>query len=125
MADLTQVERWMLRVLLEHGGRHAFRPQDQGQLAWAVFDREVVRVLQSLQSRGLVRIDEQASHVISLPGKGGKYAAVTAELTQGRPRGDLVTADGGRGGQGAVPLHLKGRFPPGEAHRNATSRSVR
>jgi hypothetical protein len=47
-----------------------------------VFDREVVRVLQSLQAKGLVRIDEQASHLISVAGKEGKYAAITAELTE-------------------------------------------
>jgi hypothetical protein len=81
MAELTHIERPILRALLEHGGRHAFRPQDQGQLAWAVFDREVVRVLRSLEAKGLVRIDQQASHVLGLPGQPGRYAAITAELT--------------------------------------------
>jgi hypothetical protein len=84
--SVTDAERAILRTLVAHGGRHGFRPQDQSQLAWAVFDREIVQVLQSLEARGFLQIDEQASHRIGSAGREGKYASIVAKLTElGRP----------------------------------------
>jgi hypothetical protein len=42
----------------------------------------VVRIIHSLEAKGLVRIDPSASRMISLPGREGKFAKIIAELTE-------------------------------------------
>jgi hypothetical protein len=82
MAFVTHAERGVLRILLRAGGRHTFRPDANDQIAYRTFDRDVIRILYLLRSKGLVSIDEGASHLISLAGQGdGKFASITAELT--------------------------------------------
>ncbi len=82
MASVTHVERGLLRILLKSGGRYTFRPEGSDRLAYGAFDREVVRTLYSLKSKGLVSIDEGESRLINMPGQQGKFAAIVAELTQ-------------------------------------------
>jgi hypothetical protein len=79
--SITHVERAVLRTIMQAGGRHTFRPDGSRDTAYQTFHREVVRVLQSLQAKGLVRVDESASRPIRMPGKEGQYASITAELT--------------------------------------------
>jgi hypothetical protein len=49
--------------------------------AYAAFNREVVGVLQSLESKGLVQIDRPRSRALGLPRAARRYAAMTAEVT--------------------------------------------
>jgi hypothetical protein len=78
---ITHVERGVLRMLQKAGGRHTFRPDRSDALAYGAFDRDVVRTLYSLKSKGLVSVDEAASSLISMAGKEGSFAAITADLT--------------------------------------------
>jgi hypothetical protein len=82
MAFVTHVEREVLRILVKAGGRHTFRPESSDRVAYQTFDREVIRMLYSLRSKGFVIIDEAASRLISIPGHEGRFAAITAELTE-------------------------------------------
>jgi hypothetical protein len=81
MAFVTHAERGVLRILQKAGGRHTFRPEANDQIAYRAFDRDVIRMLYSLRSKGFVSIDEAASHLISMQGQDGKFAAILAELT--------------------------------------------
>ena len=78
---VTHVERAILTQLAEAGGRQTFRPGGADPVAYGVFDREIVRILQSLRAKNLVTIDEAESRLIGLSGQPGKFAAITAELT--------------------------------------------
>ena len=80
--SITHVERGVLGILAQAGGRHTFRPEGSGETPHHVFQREVVRILQSLAAKRLVTIDEGASRPIRLPGREGQYASMTAELTE-------------------------------------------
>ena len=82
MTGVTHVERGVLRILVQAGGRQTFRPDGFDRLGYVAFDRDVVRTLYSLRSKDLVSIDEKASRVINMPGQEGKFAAIVADVTQ-------------------------------------------
>jgi hypothetical protein len=79
--NITHVERGVLRRLMQAGGRYTFRPEGSGNAAHQAFHRDVVRILQSLQAKHFVTIDESASRPIRMPGREGEYASITAALT--------------------------------------------
>jgi hypothetical protein len=80
--SITHVERELLGIIRKSGGRHTFRPAGVDKTAYQVFERDVVRLLQSLEAKRLVVVDQSASRRITLPGREGQYARLTAELTE-------------------------------------------
>jgi hypothetical protein len=78
--DLTRAEHSLLRQLGLVGGRHRFRPDGISRSAYAAFNRHVVSVLESLETKGLVAIDRPGSRAIGLRGS-SNYASVAVEMT--------------------------------------------
>jgi hypothetical protein len=82
MFKLTAPERLLLRLLAEVGGRYTFRPDGATRAAYAAFNQDVVTRLQSLQSKGWIRIDLPGSRVLGLSRSGRRYASVAVEMTE-------------------------------------------
>jgi hypothetical protein len=79
---ITNIERGVLQILAKSGGRHTFRPDAPDNVAYTTFVREVVRILYSLQAKGLVGIDEGASRLFNMPGQQSKFVSIVAEITR-------------------------------------------
>jgi hypothetical protein len=79
--QITNDERNVLWRLHVAGGPLTLRPLGSGPVAIRVFNREIVRVLLSLETRGLLRIGEAASTQISMPGEPVLYTSVAATIT--------------------------------------------
>jgi hypothetical protein len=77
---LSVAERLLLQRLADVGGRYKFGPDGRDRSAYAAFNRDVVSLLRSLESKGLIEIDRQRSRAIGLHAS-GCYASVTVQLT--------------------------------------------
>jgi hypothetical protein len=79
-AHVTSAERMLFRRLAEAGGHYKFRPDGSGA-AYAACNRDVVPLLQSAESQGLIAMDRRRSRTIGLRSS-GTYGSVAATLTE-------------------------------------------
>jgi hypothetical protein len=63
------------------GGHYTFRPDGTRRGAYAAFNRDVVSLLLSLESKGGLLIDPKRSRTMGLRGSSA-YASVTADITE-------------------------------------------
>jgi hypothetical protein len=77
----TNDEQDVLWRLYIAGARLILRPITNGSLSLRMFNRDLVRTVLSLDSRGLLRIDEAASQRTAMLGA-IQYTAIAATLTE-------------------------------------------
>ena len=80
--QITNDERDVLWRLHVAGGPLTVRPIGSGPVSMRVFNREIVRILLSLETRGLLRIGEAARAQISRPEEPVLYTSVAATVTE-------------------------------------------
>jgi hypothetical protein len=80
--QITNDEQDVLWRLYIAGAQLILRPIASGSLSLRMFNRDVVRTVLSLDTRGLLRIDEAASERAAMPGAPVQYIAIAATLTE-------------------------------------------